>query len=53
MVSPYVVTVLQRDGARISRGSGFISSSGHVVTVAHVILQSTLPVYIGRQGKQG
>jgi S1-C subfamily serine protease len=50
-VSPWVVTVFQTEGKRVSLGTGFIDANGYVITAAHVILQSRLPVYLGRQGR--
>ncbi len=51
VVAPWVVTVSQTDGKEVSRGSGLVHSSGLVITAAHVILQSSLPARVGRQGR--
>ncbi len=50
VVAPWVVIVYQSDGKRASFGSGFVSSTGYVVTAAHVILSEKLPVHLATQG---
>lgn len=50
-VSPSVVVVFQAEGKKVSLGTGFIAANGYVITAAHVILQSRLPVFLGRQGR--
>ncbi|GEM_PF-4195622 len=51
VVSPWVVVVIQPEGKEVSLGTGFVSTSGYVVTAAHVIGSEKFPVYLGTQGE--
>jgi hypothetical protein len=50
VVAPWAVVVYQPVGKQVSLGTGFVSSTGYVVTAAHVIESEKLPVFLGTQG---
>jgi hypothetical protein len=50
VVSPWVVAVIQPDGKYVDLGSGFVSTTGYVITAAHVIASAKAPVYLAAQG---
>jgi hypothetical protein len=51
VVAPWTVVVYQDLGKTLSLGSGFVSSTGYVVTAAHVIESEKLPVFLATQGE--
>jgi len=50
VVAPWTVVVVQSVGKQVSLGSGFVSSTGYVVTAAHVIESETRPIFLATQG---